>query len=202
MSETRFNRELLEEIHSLNQLFVEQMLRASDRGTFALDESLADALRVPGFVLPRCPFLLFRPVRRDANLGVGTVIPAQGDEAAGLVSTTLALLRSVAREDLPAACLLAGGDANWCESLAALRPDALLALSQACDLKPRLVDVPGFWQDLLRSRSVSRLQRASLGATGLQLILSRRNRLSSLAPRRPIAATRVADAADDGNPAS
>ncbi len=202
MSETRFNRELLEEIHSLNQLFVEQMLRASERGAFALDDGLADALRAPGFALPRCPFLLFRPVRRDANLGVGTTIPAQSDRAAGLVSTTLTLLRSVAREDLPAACLLAGADANWCESLATLRTDALLELSQACDLKPRLVDVPGFWQDLLRSRSVSRLQRASLGATGLQLILSRRHRLSSLTPRRQFAAARVADAADDGNPVS
>ena len=202
MSDTRFNRELLEEIHLLNQLFVEQMLRASECGTFALDDGLADALRVPGFVLPRCPFLLFRPVRRDATVAAGTTISAQGDKAAGLVGATLTLLRSVAREDLPAACLLAGGDANWCESLAALRPDELLELVQSCDLKPRLVDVPGFWQDLLRSRSVSRLQRASLGATGLQLILSRRHRLSSLAPRQRFAAARVADATDEPNPSS
>ncbi|MEL7309939.1 MAG: hypothetical protein AAFN07_00385 [Pseudomonadota bacterium] len=175
MQHTHFTTTLISEIHELNQSFVELMLRAYRGGDFALDPVLAKALDQPDRVLPQCPFLLFRPVER-ADDDVSVVLRANDDFAQGLVVATLTLLRQLAREDLPTVRLLTGESVRWCRTLAALTPSELVRLAPRLDLKPRLVDVSGFWQDLVRARGVSRLQRASLGATGLQLVLSRPRR--------------------------
>ncbi|MEL7022416.1 MAG: hypothetical protein AAGL69_01645 [Pseudomonadota bacterium] len=180
MQHTQFNARLVNEINELNQSFVDLMLRAYHAGTFPLDSVLANALDRSERVLPACPFLLFRPIARLDQVSGSLVLTTTDDVGQGLVMATLTLLRQLARDDLPTVRLLTGAPASWAQSLADLSARDLVHLAPRLDLKPRLVDVAGFWQDLVRAREVSELQRASLGATGLQLVLSRRHRFVPL----------------------
>ena len=176
-----FDMALLDELDDLNQRFARLLLERVETGELALAPGLTEALRVRlhdhGGRLPTCPFLLYRvtsapPAVADAP---GALRGGNG-EVAALAALTLTFLWRLAREDLPVVRLVAGADAGWCDTLASAAPTRLAALAGEATLRARLVDVPGYWQDLVRSTGISTLQRASLGAAGLHLVMSRRRR--------------------------
>ncbi|MEM8547355.1 MAG: hypothetical protein AAGF46_04240 [Pseudomonadota bacterium] len=191
-----FNSEVVSEVCSLNQAFIKTMLSAAAAGRMALEPRLQEALQsaheaATGSV-GRCPFLLYRlefppPAVHEhaaSSLGGGR---GDSDGATSLASMTLAFLWQLARSDMAAARIVAGASVTWCQDLAG-RPLAELApLARQAVLTPRLIDVPGYWRDLTRERGISALQRASLGAAGLQMLMSqsRQQRLPAQLPAAP-----------------
>ena len=170
---------LLHDVSALNRRFIAVLAAAARDGQFAAEPGLTQRLSArlsgvdPGW--PGCPFLLYRMVRGDDAPGA-TRLDAYDADVASLVTVTLGFVWHLAREHRPAARAVTGADDSWCDALAATSIAALPALSNHLSLRPRLVDVPGFWQDLARRSGISVLQRASLGATGMQLIHARARR--------------------------
>lgn len=193
MSDTYFNSDLIDEIYELNQTFIGLMLEHDDRGRFCIEPSLREALVENRLRLPKCPFLLFRPIVQRFGEADNVSIPIGELGVAALVVATLTSVRELAKRDLPAAMLVTGANESWCRDLTRRTPADVLDLARECALRPRLIDVPGYWQDLVRQAGISALQRASLGASGLQLIHSRRDRLQSLNARTSTRVRRVAD---------
>ncbi len=190
---------LLRDIAALNRRFMAVFVDASRDGRFAADADLVRRLSTRlsqtrgGW--PDCPFLLYRIVLVD-EVGDATRLDPVEPGVAALVTVSLSFVWQLSREHPPAARAVAGADAEWCEALAAMDIAQLSLLAGQVTLRPRLVDVPGFWHDLARRRGISSLQRASLGATGMLLIQARARRARvarewSPAPR----ATAVADRA-------
>ncbi|MEO0346100.1 MAG: hypothetical protein AAF229_07550 [Pseudomonadota bacterium] len=170
---------LLHDVSALNRRFIALLIGAARDGRFAAEQGLTQRLSTrlsgtdPGW--PDCPFLLFRMVRGEEAPG-STRLDAYDTDVASLVTVTLGFVWNLAREHRPAARAVTGTDDAWCDALAAMSIAALPVLSNQLSLRPRLVDVPGFWQDLARQSGISALQRASLGATGMQLIHARARR--------------------------
>lgn len=170
---------LLRDISALNRRFMAVFVDAALGGRFAADADLVRRLstrlsqRRGGW--PDCPFLLYRIVLVDEAADATRLDPLDPGVAA-LVTVSLGFVWQLAREHPPAARAVAGADADWCDALAAMDIAQLSLLAGEVTLRPRLVDVPGFWQDLARRRGISSLQRASLGATGMQLIQARARR--------------------------
>ncbi len=193
------NATLLRDVSALNRRFVAVFVDAATHGAFAADAELVRRLSTrltrsrTGW--PECPFLLYRLVLVDEAADATRLDPVDPGVAA-LVTVSLSFVWQLAREHPPAARAVAGADAEWCDALAAMDIAQLSLLAGQVTLRPRLVDVPGFWQDLARRRGISPLQRASLGATGMQLILARARRARvarEWSPTLPVAA--VADRA-------
>ena len=188
-----FNSEVVSEVCSLNQAFIKTMLSAAEAGRMALEPrlkaSLQSAHEAATGSVGRCPFLLYRlefppPAVHE---GAASLLGGDSDGATSLASMTLAFLWQLARSDMAAARIVAGASAAWCQDLAG-RPLAELApLAREAVLTPRLIDVPGYWRDLTRERGISALQRASLGAAGLQMLMSqsRQQRLPAQLPAAP-----------------
>ncbi|MEO0615888.1 MAG: hypothetical protein AAFY69_07100 [Pseudomonadota bacterium] len=170
---------LLHDISALNRRFIAVLAAAARNGRFAAEPGLTQRLsaRLGGADprWPNCPFLLYRMVKSDDTPG-STRLDAYDADVASLVTVTLGFVWQLAREHRPAARAVTGAGDRWCDALAAMSIAALPALSNHLSLRPRLVDVPGFWQDLARQSGISALQRASLGATGMQLIHARARR--------------------------
>lgn len=182
-----FDSRLLGDVTALNRQFIRILLDANRAGQMPIEEELVrrldarcaeDSARWPG-----CPFLLFRVVGEDTGLAaIGfPCIERHDSRVARLITLALGFLWQLARERPQAAQIVSGASADWCAHLAGLTIAGLGGLSARAALQPRLTDVPGFWQDLARKRGISALQRASLGAAGLQLIMSveRRRRVSA-----------------------
>lgn len=170
---------LLRDVSALNRRFMAVFVEAAATGRFRVDAALvrriSERLSTSGAGWPDCPFLLFRLVLVDETPDSTRLDPVD-PEVAALVTVSLGFVWQLAREHPPAARAIAGADADWCHALAAMDIAGLSLLAGTVTLRPRLVDVPGFWQDLARRRGISALQRASLGATGMQLIMARTRR--------------------------
>lgn len=170
---------LLADVSALNRRFIGELAAAAGVGRFAADPELARRLaarlRQVDPRWPDCPFLLYRLVRSHEAAEPACLDPyAPG--VSSLVTVTLGFVWQLAREQSPAARAVTGADEDWCDALGALCIAQLPLLSNHLSLRPRLIDVPGFWQDLARHKGISALQRASLGATGMQLIHARNRR--------------------------
>lgn len=169
---------LLIDVTELNRQFVRILLSANRAGRLPVEAELVRRLdarcaeSADGW--PGCPFLLFRVVAEDSRPAAVSLpcIEQHQPSVAGLITLTLGFLWQLARERPQAAQIVSGASRDWCEQLSDLTIAGLAGLSTRAALQPRLTDVPGFWQDLARKRGISALQRASLGAAGLQLIMS------------------------------
>ncbi|MEM7611014.1 MAG: hypothetical protein AAF270_05015 [Pseudomonadota bacterium] len=192
--DSAFDRQLIKEIVGLNQRFIEIIINANRLGEFAIDaglvEKLAERLREASPSWPDCPMLLYRVVANDQGdtCAADTRLDHYDPSVTELITLSLGFLWQLARLDSRAAQLVAGVDAGWCEHLAALDVASLAGLPAHARLQPRLIDVPGFWQDLARRRGISFLQKNSLGAAGLQISLSRVRRGRVHTPVLPMAA--------------
>lgn len=180
MLDIAFNERLLREIAALNRRFVRLLLDGAASDQVALDAALAADLRrasqSPRALFEHCPFLLFRIVTDTEARVCDVQLPPYDERVGHLTSVSLSFLWQLARDDQTAAQIVSGAGPAWCEALASRPLVSLTQLSVRAHLQPRLVDVPCFWQDLSRRRGLSALQRASMGAAGLQLILSRSRR--------------------------
>ncbi len=190
---------LFADVTAFNRQFVQLLVATQAAGRFAMDPELVRRLRArneaPPAQWPDCPFLLFRLVA-DTSVPDAVNEPAirqDDDGVAELITLSLGFLWQLARERPHAAAIVSGAAPSWCRQLALLDIAELAGLSLGAGLQPRLIDVPGFWQDLARRRGISVLQRASLGATGLQLIMSRarRSRVAATSVLRPVPPPRV-----------
>ena len=178
---------LLGDVTELNRQFVRILLSANRAGRVPVEDELVRRLdarcseNAAGW--PGCPFLLFRVVAEDSRSAAVSLPCIEQHQAhvGGLITLTLGFLWQLARERPQAAQIVSGASDAWCQQLAGLTIAGLAGLSSRAALQPRLTDVPGFWQDLARKRGISALQRASLGAAGLQLIMSveRRQRVTN-----------------------
>ncbi|MFK8052882.1 MAG: hypothetical protein AB8F65_07885 [Woeseiaceae bacterium] len=170
---------LMKEVNYLNQRFIGLMVAAAEQGKIDLEPELQRSLgTIPARrhpPVPVAPFLLYR-VSHEANESLPGCLDGFNDAVAELTTLSLSFLWHLSREDLLAAQMVSGAGARWCQQLARLSIVDLVGLTAGASLQARLIDVPGYWQDLARRRGISALQRASLGAAGLQLILSRSRR--------------------------
>ncbi|MEO0574932.1 MAG: hypothetical protein AAF004_05665 [Pseudomonadota bacterium] len=183
---TTFNTQLIDDIDQLNQRFIDLMMAAAADTQMALGQPLYDRLQTLASTQRRvaaCPFLLFR-LCFDAEMAHAPVLCRQRPGVSELVLLSLSILWQVAKSDLHAATLVSGADQSWCQDLAQRPLTSLESLAGLATLRPRLIDVPGYWQDLSQPNGISALQRASLGAAGWQIIMSRsrRRRLSRRLP--------------------
>lgn len=178
-----FNSRLRGEIADLNQRFIDLLLYAGRHRRIEIESGLLHRIertrqRDPSRIT-ETPFLLYRVVRDlEAQPGIPPpgCLPADDERVSDLVTLTMGFLWQVARDDLLVASVVAGAGRAWCGQLAALSIAQLAGVSLRAGLQARLIDVPGYWQDLARRRGISALQRASLGAAGMQIILSRSRR--------------------------
>ena len=170
---------LLEDIAAMNRRFIAVLVDAATARRVQAEPELVGRLvrrlDAGDRRWPACPFLLYRPLRHE-RAPADVCLDRDDPAVVALVTLTLGFLWQLARDNPPAAQAVSGTDAAWCRALAKLSIAHLSLLSAELTLRPRLIDVPGFWQDLTRRRGISALQRASLAAAGMQLILARGRR--------------------------
>ena len=175
------NEHVITEVAQLNQQFIGQLLANPDASAdpifvkkYAL--LLANKERVFAAAL-RCPFLIFRPA--DLKLPVQQVRDSDRVVQPPTLSFelslfTLTFIRQLAREDCITAQLVCGASKSWCEKLGSVPLNQIGALAARTQLHPRLLDIPGFWREMARpQKSLTALQKSTLGVAGLQIILSR-----------------------------
>ncbi len=197
--ENTFNRSLLSDIAAVKSaVYPNNSVRQRAR-QYDVDAELAADIctgaRGASARLARLPIFCSIALSRRAlgwqtHPAGGTRLDQFDPAVTELITLSLGFLWQLARNDLQAAQLIAGTDRAWCEQLAALGIAELTGLTLSARLHPRLIDVPGFWQDLARRRGISALQRASLGAAGLQIIMSRARHRRGIAPTLPTTKTR------------
>ncbi|MEN7342456.1 MAG: hypothetical protein AAAFM81_05905 [Pseudomonadota bacterium] len=171
---------LFEQISALNQSFIDVMDVAARSGAVDVSHDIlhglthAHADQQSHF--DRLPFLLYRLYDAASTHPGPSGIPDDIAGASDLVTLTASFIWQLAQEDVALATLVTGFDQVWCQNFGQNSIADLAGFATRARLRIRLVDAPGYWQDLVRQRGISSLQRASLGATGLQLILSRARR--------------------------
>lgn len=183
---TTFNSSLVKDIDQLNQRFIDLMLAAAADAQMTLGQPLYDrlhALSGSDGRVASCPFLLFR-LCFEPDVAHAPVLSRERAGVSELVLLSLTVLWQVAKSDLSAATLVSGAAHSWCQDLSQRRLSELETIAGLATLRPRLIDVPGYWQDLSHPGGISALQRASLGAAGWQIIMSRARR-GRLARRLP-----------------
>lgn len=178
-AKTAMPTHLLEEISLLNQKFVALLIAAADNSQIHMDADLLKSMRQATGRLPiQLPFLLYR-VRRDDEIPAVEIPGCLGryDERVNELTTiTISFLWHLVQDDPLTAQIVSGASHEWCAQLRQQSIAGLASVATGARVQARLIDVPGYWQDLARRRGISTLQRASLGAAGLQLILSRNRR--------------------------
>lgn len=194
--ENIFSRPLIREIAALNQGFIDLLITAADSDCIPMDmrlrERLNRMLQQPQDTLRRCPFLLFRLCFDDVALTPDVLaLRASQTGVTPLATITLSFLWQLARRDVAGCELVSGADGDWCQQLARTAMADLVDIAATANLRARLTDVPGYWQDLSRPDAISALQKASLGAAGWQIIMStsRRRRLPRSLPDIPAHST-------------
>ncbi|MEM9171069.1 MAG: hypothetical protein AAGA84_00035 [Pseudomonadota bacterium] len=179
MTNTGFSAETVAQVQSLNQAFIGELYAAAQAQRVAVEPTLITALSTARHErhssLRQCPFLLFRIEigHCGVNEPSGVWLGAHHDSTATLICAALTFIWQLAKTDIAAARLVSGAPISWIEDLAQRQLAELVGFAKASHLRPRLIDVPGYWHDLLRRSGISALQRASLGAAGLQMCLSR-----------------------------
>ncbi|MEM7765000.1 MAG: hypothetical protein AAF290_13120 [Pseudomonadota bacterium] len=176
------------ELGPLNQRFLSLLLITAERGELELSPDIVAALQQQTerwqSTCSTLPFLLYRVTARNDNTAVpvaGWLDPVQ-DGVRELTTMTLGLIWQLCHDSPLLAAMISGMNQGDIAKISAQSLVELLSDAHRVGLQARLIDVPGYWQDLVQLQRASRLQKESLGPSGLQLILSRARQ----AKRRPV----------------